>query len=98
VLAKAAGHEVRGTGRCLAWDRPRHLLVATDFENGLTATSAFDSSANGAKTALKVRIEYTVPGGGVRRFVGGLVGDAVAKRDLKNGLENLRRRFEAGER
>jgi uncharacterized membrane protein len=97
VLAKAAGREVRGTGRCLAWERPRHLVVGTDFENGITATGTIDCSSKSAKSELDVRIEYEVPGEGVKRFVGGLVGDAMAKRDLKKALKNLKRRLEAGE-
>jgi uncharacterized membrane protein len=97
VLAKAAGREFRGTGRCLVWKRPSRLLVAIEFENGLTATSAIDSTSDGAKTELSVCIEYDVPGKGVRQLVGGLVGDAMAKRDLKKALEHLKRRLEAGE-
>ncbi len=97
VTARAAGREVTGTGRCVEWDAPRRLVLMASLDNGVTATSAFDCAGNGRVTELKARIEYTLPGSSLSRWVGGFVGDALGKRELKKALESLKRQIEAAD-
>jgi uncharacterized protein YndB with AHSA1/START domain len=98
LVATVGGRQSRGTGRCLAWDPPRRLVLETVLEVGVTSVTTFDLSAEGSTTRLAARVDYSLPPKGLGRLVGGLLGDTLARRDLRAALANLKQQLEAEQR
>jgi len=97
LLAKVAGRESRGTGRCLDWAPPHQMVLESSLDVGITSTTTFDLAQRGPATVLKARVDYSLPPKGLGRFVGGLLGEPLAWRDLRKALANLKRQIEAEE-
>ncbi len=95
IVANVGGLSSRGVGRCLAWDPPRRLVLESSLEVGVTSTTTFELSPQGAGTRLTARVDYTLPPKGLGKLVGGLLGDTLARRDLRKALANLKRIVES---
>ncbi len=95
VLFKVGRQGSRGTSRCLEWDRPRRLVVESSLDIGVTSTIAFELAKDGAGTRLSAMVDYSLPGKGLGRFVGGLFGNAIAGRDVRMALTNVKQRLES---
>ena len=97
VLANVAGRPSPGTSRCLAWDPPRSLVLATALDIGVTSRTTFALADQGGATHLTASVDYTLPPKGLGKLVGGLLGDTMARRDLRTALANLKRLVEGGQ-
>jgi uncharacterized protein YndB with AHSA1/START domain len=97
-LVKVAGRDSHGTGICRAWDPPRSLVLESTLDIGVNSTTTFELSDAGAGTRLVARVEYSLPPKGLGKLVGGLVGQALARRDLKKALANLKQQLEMAAR
>ena len=95
LVANVVGRESRGTGRCVDWEPPRRLVLQSSFDVGVGSTTTFELSEHGANTELKARVDYSLASQGIRRFVGGLLAEPLARRDLRKALDNLKRQIEA---
>lgn len=95
ITLKMAGRETKGTGRCLEWEPPRRLVLDSQLDGGISATTTFELAANGSGTDVRARLDYTLPSKGLGRFLGGLVGEPMARRDLRQALANLKAQLEA---
>lgn len=95
VTVKVAGRETKGTGRCLEWEPPRRLVLGSKLDGGVSATTTFELIENGSGTDVTARLDYTLPSTGLGRFLGGLVGEPMARRELRQALANLKTQLEA---
>jgi uncharacterized protein YndB with AHSA1/START domain len=95
LLANIGGRHSAGFGRCLAWDPPRRLVLESRFEIGLSSVTTFELTSLGPQTQLTARIDYGLPPKGLARLVGGLLGDTLARRELKKSLLTLKQQLEA---
>lgn len=95
LLANVGGRRSMGVGRCLSWDPPRSLVLESALDVGITSQTIFGLAPQGSGTMLVARVEYTLPSSGLGKLVGGLVGDTLARRDLRSALANLKRLVEA---
>jgi carbon monoxide dehydrogenase subunit G len=95
LVVDVAGKRRQGRCRVEESEPPSRLVISSTVDIGVTSTIAFDLAADGKQTRLSAVIEYTLTGGGFGRFLGGLVGDKVARRDMRTALENLKARLEA---
>jgi len=95
LLARVGGHEVRGRGRCLAWDPPRQMVLESSLEICITSKTTFDLDEQAHGTLVVARVEYSLPPKGLGRLVGGLLGQTLARRDLRQALRNLKSQLEA---
>jgi uncharacterized protein YndB with AHSA1/START domain len=91
LVVKVAGRERRGTGRCLEWDPPHRMTLESTLEIGVTSVSTFELTPRPDGTQVRARLEYSLPANGLGGLLGGLVGDSLARRDLKKALANLKR-------
>jgi hypothetical protein len=76
-------------------DGSRRLVFESHFEIGLTSTMVFDLAADGKQTQLTATVDYAFTGRGLGRFVGGLFGNQMARKDILAGLEHLKAQLEA---
>jgi uncharacterized protein YndB with AHSA1/START domain len=95
LIVKVAGHETKGTGRCLEWEPSRRLVLDAKLDGGVSATTTFGLAENGSGTDVTARIDYTLPSRGLGRFLGALMGEPMARRDLRQALANLKAQLEA---
>ena len=95
LVAKVGGRESHGTGRCLEWHPPRRLVLQSSFDVGLTSTTAFELTEHAANTELAVRVDYSLALEGPGRLIGRLLGEPLARRDLRKALANLKSQVEA---
>jgi uncharacterized membrane protein len=96
IVMAVGGRKHRGFCRCTEWDEPNRLVLEAVLDAGVTSTIAFDLERDGRQhTTLSTTIDYTMPGGGLGRLVGGLVGDRMARRDMQTALQNLKAQIEA---
>ncbi len=96
LLAKVGGHESRGSARCLDWDPPHRFVLESTFEVGMATTTVFELRESGSKTEVTARVDYDIKSEGLGRLVGSLLGEPLARRDLRKALANLRSQLEAG--
>ena len=94
IVANVGGRPTRGVGRCLASDPPHRLVLQSSLEVGVTSITTFELFEQGPGTLLVARVEYTLPPKGLGRLLGGLLGDTIARRDLRQALANLKRILE----
>jgi len=95
LLARLGGRESQGTGRCLAWDPPRSIVLETNLDVGVSSTTTFELTDQPPGTLMAAHVAYSLPAKGLGRLVGGLLGETLARRDLRKALENLKRQLEA---
>lgn len=95
LVANVAGRESRGTARCLEWDPPRSLVLQSSLDVGVTSTTIFELAECGPKTEVTARVDYSLKSEGLGRLVGSLLGEPLARRDLRKALANLRSQLEA---
>ncbi|HYU18664.1 MAG TPA: SRPBCC family protein [Chloroflexota bacterium] len=95
LVAREAGRESKGTGRCLEWEPPRRLVLEFSFDIGATTTTAFELTQNGSKTELKARADYSLPKKGFGGMAISLLAGTMARRGLRKSLENLKSQLEA---
>jgi uncharacterized protein YndB with AHSA1/START domain len=94
LLVNMAGRPSKGTGRCVEWDPPHRLVLASSLDAGVDSTTTFQLTPTESGTAVAARLEYTLTSGGLGRLVGGLVGNSMARRDLRKALTNLKSQVE----
>jgi len=94
LLVNMAGRPSKGTGRCVEWDPPHRLVLASSLDAGVNSTTTFQLTPTKSGTAVAARLEYTLTSGGLARLVGGLLGDSLARRDLRKALANLKAQVE----
>jgi uncharacterized protein YndB with AHSA1/START domain len=90
LVVRIGGRQVRGTGRCLDWERPRRLTLESKLELGVRSVTTFLLEPDRQGTDVRAQLEYSLPAGGLGGLLGGLVGDSLARRDLRKALANLR--------
>jgi uncharacterized protein YndB with AHSA1/START domain len=95
LVAKVGPRESRGTGRCLDWDPPRRLVLQSNLDVGISSTTTFELAEHGAGTELTARVDFNLASEGLRRLVGGVLGEPLARRDLRKALTNLKTQLEA---
>ena len=91
LLVRIGGRQSRGLGRCLEWDPPRRLALESKLDVGVTTVTTFELTPRAGGTQILARVDYSLPAKGLGGLVGGLVGDTLARRDLKKALSNLKR-------
>lgn len=96
LLVNVGGRPSRGLGRCVAWAPPYHLVLESSLEIGVSSITTFELAQHGPGTRLVARVEYTLPPKGLGKLVGGLLGDTLARRDLRKALANLKALVESG--
>jgi len=96
LVANVGGRPSRGFGRCLAWDPPWRLVLESSLEVGVNSVSTFELAPHGPGTQLVARVDYTLPPKGLGKLIGGLLGDTLARRDLRAALANLKAILESG--
>jgi uncharacterized protein YndB with AHSA1/START domain len=94
LVVNMAGRPSKGSGRCVEWDPPHRLVLASSLEAGVDSTTTFQLTPTGSGTAVAARLEYTLTGDGLGRLVGGLLGNSMARRDLRKALANLKTQLE----
>ena len=94
LVARVGALESQGTGRCVEWDPPRHLALESTLDLGVTSTTRFLLAERGDATQVLARVEYSLPSKGLARFMGGLLGEPLARRDLRKALTNLKQLVE----
>jgi uncharacterized protein YndB with AHSA1/START domain len=94
LLVNMAGRPSKGTGRCVEWDPPHRLVLASSLDLGVNSTTTFQLTPTKSGTAVAARVEYTLTTGALGRLVGGLLGDSLARRDLRKALANLKAQVE----
>jgi uncharacterized protein YndB with AHSA1/START domain len=94
LLVNMGGRPSKGTGRCVEFDPPHKLVLASSLDVGITSTTSFQLTPTPTGTAIAARVDYTLPSKGLGRLVGGLFGDSFARRDLRKALANLKARLE----
>ena len=96
LVANVGGRPSHGRGRCVAWDPPLLLVLESMLDVGVTSRTTFELQPLPVGTRLFARVEYTLPPKGLGRLVGGLLGDTLARRDLRRALANLKQLVESG--
>jgi uncharacterized protein YndB with AHSA1/START domain len=96
LVANVGGRPSQGHGRCVAWDPPLLMVLESALDVGVTSRTTFELQPLGAGTRLVARVEYTLPPKGLGKLVGSLLGDTLARRDLKRALSNLKQIVESG--
>jgi len=96
LLVNVGGRPSRGVGRCVAWTPPYHLVLESSLEVGVNSTTTFELAEHGPATRLIARVDFTLPPKGPGKLVGGLLGDTLARRDLRKALANLKLLVESG--
>jgi uncharacterized protein YndB with AHSA1/START domain len=94
LLVNVGGRPSKGTGRCVEFDPPHRLVLASSLDVGISSTTSFQLTPTARGTAVAARVEYTLPASGLGRLVGGLFGDSLARRDLRKALANLKAQLE----
>jgi len=95
VVVEAGGRQSSGTSRCVEVEAPRRLVFQSSLDIGLTSTMTFELTAQGRQTHVEATVEYAFAGRGFSRLVGGLFGNALAKKDIEAGLASLKSALEA---
>jgi uncharacterized protein YndB with AHSA1/START domain len=95
IVANVAGRTSRGVGRCLAWEPPQRMVLESSLDVGVTSTTTFELTGQGPGTRVVARVDYTLPPTGIGKLVGGLLGETMARRDLRKALANLKRIVES---
>ena len=72
LLVNVAGRPSKGVGRCLEWDPPHRLVLASSLDIGISSTTSFELTPTESGTAVSPRVDYTLTSGGLGRLVGGL--------------------------
>ena len=95
VVVEAGGRRSSGTSRCVEAETANRLVFQSSLDIGLTSTMTFDLTAQGHQTQLVATVEYAFAGRGFGRLIGGLFGNALAKKDIEAGLASLKSQLEA---
>jgi uncharacterized protein YndB with AHSA1/START domain len=95
MIANVGGRQSRGIGRCVAWEPPRRLVLESRLDVGVNSITDFELLPATGGTQLIARVDYTLPASGLGRLVGGLLGDTLARKDLRKALSNLKEQLES---
>ena len=95
LIANVGGRHSQGSGRCVAWDPPQRLVLESTLDVGISSTTTVELADSGAGTRVIARVDYTLPPKGLGRLVGGLLGETLARKDLRKALANLKQQLEA---
>ncbi|MCC7104795.1 MAG: SRPBCC family protein [Chloroflexi bacterium] len=98
IVARIGGRESHGIGRCVDWDPPRRLVLESRLDVDIRSVTTFELDERDGLTQLRASVEYELPSKGLGRLVGGLFGDAMARRDLRAALASLKTQLEREER
>jgi hypothetical protein len=74
------------------------MVLESKLDVGVTSVSTFELTPRANGTQVLATVEYSLPAKGLGRMLGGLLGDSLARRDLKKALSNLQRIIEREQR
>jgi uncharacterized protein YndB with AHSA1/START domain len=95
LVARFGGRERRGSGRVVAWEPPRRLVLRWTLEDGITSTTTFELTDQGTRTRLTARLDYSLPPSSRGGFAGGVLAERAVQGGLREALANLKGQLEA---